>query len=46
VKIVWTPIPLPPLAEQHRVVAKVDELMTLCNQLDKMRTERRRRGTD
>jgi type I restriction enzyme S subunit len=27
------PISLPPLAEQHRIVAKVDELMAICDQL-------------
>jgi type I restriction enzyme S subunit len=27
-------LPLPPFAEQHRVVAKVDELMALCDQLE------------
>lgn len=33
-KIKETLVPLPPLSEQHRIVARIDQLMALCNTLD------------
>jgi type I restriction enzyme S subunit len=32
-------IPIPPIVEQHRIVAKVDELMAICDQLKTRITE-------
>ena len=39
-KFVGMPIPLPPLPEQNRIVAKIDQLMVRCDELEKLRNGR------
>jgi type I restriction enzyme S subunit len=39
-KFLALPIPLPPLKEQQRIVAKVDQLMARCDALERLRKER------
>ncbi len=45
-KIIRTPFPLPPFPEQHRIVSKLDELMTLCDRLEAQQHERERRQSE
>ena len=42
-KIVATLFPLPPLAEQHRIVAKIDELMARLDELERKQDARNER---
>jgi type I restriction enzyme S subunit len=45
VKILGFPFPLPPLAEQRRIEAKVNELMASCDRLEEQQKERNIRHT-
>jgi type I restriction enzyme, S subunit len=42
-RLKFFPMVIPPIAEQGRIVAKVDELMALCGELETARTKREKR---
>ncbi len=42
-RFVEIPIPLPPLDEQHRIVAQIDRLMVRCDALENLRNEREKK---
>jgi type I restriction enzyme, S subunit len=39
-------IPLPPLAEQHRIVAEIDQLMGMCDRLEELIEAAKSKQTD
>ena len=43
-KFVEIPIPIPPLEEQYRIVAKIEQLMARCDTLENLRTEREKKS--
>jgi len=45
-KLANSVVPLPPLAEQKRVVAKLEELMSWCDQLETNRASAQKKGSD
>ncbi|MGD9973298.1 MAG: restriction endonuclease subunit S [Desulfatirhabdiaceae bacterium] len=41
--ILSTGVPLPPLREQHRIVARIEQLMARCDELEKLRKDREKK---
>ena len=39
-------VPVPPLEEQHRIVAKIEQLMARCDELEKLGTDRTQKRTN